>query len=86
MGCAVTCADVNELAADYAANRLIWIERWRYRAHLATCPACRRLARKHPSGVQVVTAGPLDALTSMPPVEEEVIDSDSSRSNRAGRA
>lgn len=25
MGCAVNCAKVDELAGDYAANRLIWI-------------------------------------------------------------
>lgn len=63
MGCAVNCAEVDELAGDYAANRLIWIERWRYRAHLATCPVCRRLARQGGSAGQVVTPGVPGTLT-----------------------
>lgn len=41
MGCATSCVEMEEGAADYAAGQLIWIERWRYRAHLVTCRVCR---------------------------------------------
>lgn len=57
MGCAINCFEVEELAADYAAGRLLWIERWRYRAHLATCRACRRQLEADAAGTAVAQPG-----------------------------
>lgn len=45
MGCAVQCAEVDELIDEEAAMSLLWIERVRLFAHLLTCRPCRaRLA------------------------------------------
>jgi len=47
---------MEELAADYAAGQLIWIERWRYRAHLAACRVCRR--QRKPDAIDVPVPRP----------------------------
>jgi len=50
MSCSVACVEMAELADDYSNNRMYWIERVRYRAHLATCRACReQLGREEAS-------------------------------------
>jgi hypothetical protein len=41
MSCTLACVDVEELIADHAAGRLLWIERVRLFAHLWTCRRCR---------------------------------------------
>jgi len=41
MSCSVNCVEMAELADDYLHDRMYWIERVRYRVHLATCPVCR---------------------------------------------
>lgn len=41
MGCATTCAEVEELVDDYLEGRMIVVERWRYLLHLLGCRRCR---------------------------------------------
>lgn len=50
MGCAVQCAEIDELLDDDAAGTLLWIERLRLFAHLLTCRRCRarRAAARRP--------------------------------------
>ncbi len=45
MSCSVNCVEMAELADDYLHDRMYWIERVRYRVHLATCPVCREQLR-----------------------------------------
>jgi hypothetical protein len=44
MSCALTCIEVDELAADLA--NVTWIERVRYRLHRLTCRRCRAVMRE----------------------------------------
>jgi predicted anti-sigma-YlaC factor YlaD len=55
----LTCRQVSELASQSQDRPLGWLEKWRLRAHLRACEACRNFqkqmsflrasVRKHPT-------------------------------------